>query len=78
MVTRRAYRRSRPPSRRQTHEAHRPTFAAALHVCVEARSSILDGVEQFKSSSRLDRKLRSDLRLVERAVAALDRDVLGP
>jgi hypothetical protein len=43
-----------------------------------ARSSILDGVEQFKSSGHLDRRLSNDLRLVERGVRALDRDVLGP
>jgi uncharacterized protein involved in type VI secretion and phage assembly len=42
----------------------------------EARTSILDGVSRFKASGRLDRQLVSDLHLVERGVAAIDRDVL--
>jgi hypothetical protein len=63
---------------RQTLDAHRRRRTELLRTWIEARSSILDGVERFKTIGRLDRKLRLDLRLVERGVRALDRDVLGP
>jgi hypothetical protein len=81
----RAWHRSIDPSaecvdvetqQRLTSEAHRRWRRELQREWGEARSSILDGVERFKSTGRLDRKLANDLRLVERGVAALDRDVL--
>jgi hypothetical protein len=41
----------------------------------EARSTILGATEQFRSAGRLDHKLAGDVRLVERAVLRVDRDV---
>lgn len=61
----------------QAREARERWRAETQRAWGAARSSILDGVASFKANGRLDRKLASDLRLVERGVRALDRDVLG-
>ena len=60
---------------RQTIEAHRRVREQVHHDWAAARSAILDGLSRFKSSGRLDRKLVSDVRALERVVERIDRDV---
>jgi len=40
-----------------------------------ARAAIVSAVEGFKASGRLDRRLASDVRVLERQVGRIDRDV---
>ena len=50
--------------------------SAATRVRVLAGpKAIVIGVEHFKANGRLDRRLRSDVHVLERQVAKLDRDV---
>ena len=61
--------------RRQTAAAHRRWREQVQRDWGAARSTILDGVERFKSSGRLNRKLAGDVRVLERQVSRIDRDV---
>lgn len=61
--------------RRQTDDAHVRWRRELQREWGAARLSILDAVEGFKSSGRLDRRLVSDVHLLERGVRRIDHDV---
>ena len=57
--------------RRQTADAH----ARWQRELGEARVAILDSVQRFKATGRLDRKLVGDVRVLGRGVARIDANV---
>jgi hypothetical protein len=63
--------------RRQTRAARERWRRETRRAWGTARESIVDGIQTFRATGRLDRQLASDLHVLERGVAKLDRDVMG-
>lgn len=59
----------------QTAQAHRRWTEEQRRAWGTARAAIVAAVEGFKASGRLDRRLASDVHVLERGVQRIDRDV---
>jgi hypothetical protein len=60
---------------RQTQAAHAKFRRELQREWGAARGSILAAVQGFKASGHLDRRLSSDVRVLERQLVRIDRDV---